>query len=603
MAGYRNQPDHQTSYPSTYDQTYESRTYQTAAYGDSHYQEPLPRRSGSRASSTAPTDGPQQPLYNALNNAFDKSDTARGVDPDLIAQITAEVKKSVLDEIKLNGVSVAGLHQPAPAPLQAYVSQSPTSTSASYPSRNVHTPPSPKHTDYSGQSHGSASPDSLAYDPMFDGSGDTPTPRDHGGRNAPVDIPNDASRTRPAAASRMSYDFTPIEKMWQPLFDPQGLPTPRLGQFLRGLAVHLIDDYNPKKSLVIPPCKMLQFYNDVKLSDEIYPWQNIFGKMPCSSLTKIYRELRCEHHFVQENLAGVPIVPALTPRGFEAWMTVMIQAYPDTEYERLSKAVLDMPISNADDCKERFPKELPRRLFPNQENLQSQQRCAAILFAEGVGPLRRAPSFPPPPPMSHSNGPLPALERERSPYATKPADSRAVESDGEDDSPLSMPLERERKPYSSTPGGGKTYEDDRCQNMPPNSAQENHNRTQSTASQSQYRKYSQANDRRPRSPSFSSYGTRSDPNIMRSDPKVNYQPSRLYDSEEDNRRFSKNAEMKRNDWARRQAEDDSNPAAGGHQRRSTTGIDSSYDSPFDQYNIRPSNNTYDNRGGYEPRRY
>ena len=87
----------------------------------------------------------------------------------------------------------------------------------------------------------------------------------------------------------------------------------------------------------------------------------------------------------------------------------MIQAYPDTEYERLAKAVLAMPISNADDRKERFPKELPRRLFPSTENLQAQQRCAANLSAEGVGPLRKAPTFPPHPHQKLILQGLPAL--------------------------------------------------------------------------------------------------------------------------------------------------------------------------------------------------
>lgn len=336
----------------------------------------------------------------------------------------------------------------------------------------------------------------------------------------------------------------------------------------------------------------------------------IFGKLSYSTLSKIYRELRCEHHLIQENLADLPQVPALTPKGFEVWMSAMIQAYPDTEYERLRKAVLDMPISNADDCKERFPKELPRRLFPNHENLQAQQRCAAVLSAEGVGPLRRAPTFPPPPPMGQSSGP--PLERERSPYATRP-DTRAVESDDEDNSPLSMPLERERKPYSSVPGGGKVYEDDLGQSMHSNaSVHEQRKRAQSTASQSQWnpsshhpRTWSQANnDRRPRSPSFSNYGTRSDPNVR--DMPGSYQSSNLHDAEEENRRFAKEAETKRNDWARRQAEEDA--VTGGHHRRSTAGTDSSYDSQprsvydDDHYKSRTGSSTYDSRG-YEPRRY
>lgn len=181
--------------------------------------------------------------------------------------------------------------------------------------------------------------------------------------------------------------------------------------------------------------------------------------------------MRCQHHLIQEHVADPPQVPALTPEGFQEWMIAMIQAYPDTEYERLSKAVLDMPISNADDTRERFPKELPRRLFPRNENLQAQQRCAAALSAEGVGPLRRAPTFPPPPPMGQNNGPPPSLERERSPYATQ-ADSRAVESEDEHNEPPSVPLERERKPYSAAPGGGKVYDDELSRSMHSDSSYE-----------------------------------------------------------------------------------------------------------------------------------
>lgn len=240
--GYRSQPDpHQPSYPpSSYDSNYDSRSYQNASYypKDQYHDVPRPR---SRASSAARSDSMgqpvQQPLNNALNNAFDKSDAANKVDADLIAQITAEVKKSVLDEIKLGGVAGVTAAQPQPPPPpQPYIPQSPTSTSASFPSRNVYTPPSPKHPDYS--SHGSASPDPLAQDPMFDGAGDTPTPRYE--RSAPVDIPYEGSRSRPPPAERMDTDFTPIEKMWQRLFDQNGQPTPRLGQFLRGLAIHLV---------------------------------------------------------------------------------------------------------------------------------------------------------------------------------------------------------------------------------------------------------------------------------------------------------------------------------------------------------------------------
>ncbi|KAJ4356351.1 uncharacterized protein N0V89_004383 [Didymosphaeria variabile] len=599
-SSYRSQPDpNQAPCPSSYD----PRSHYPSSYQqDASFREP--QRPRSPASSKATNDGypqpSQQPLHNALKNAFDKSDSAGKVDPQLIAQITAEVKKSVLDEIKL-GMGVTA-QQPVAPP--QYPPQSPISMT-SIPSRNVYTPPSPKQADLC--SHGSASPDPLSHDTLFDGAGDTPTPKHE--RSAPVDILRERPIPRPAAPPRMptESDLTPIERRWQRLFDPQGQPTPRLGEFLRGLAIHLIDDYEPKKSLVITPSKMLRFYNDVKLTEEIYPWDTIFGKLPYSTLCKIYRDMRCEHHLIQEHTAAQPDIPALTPQGFQEWMTAMIQSYPDAEYERLSRAVLDMPISNADDCKERFPKELPRRLFPHIENLQAQQRCAAALSPEGVGPLRRAPTFPPPPPMSQSASVPPSLERERSPYTSRP-DPRAVVSEDEDNVPISLPLERERKPYAAAPGGGKVYEDDTSRSAPSEvPLHEQRRRTQSTASQhpyvppdpSQYpRSATQTNGRRPRSPSFSNYGKSSDPNVS-----GGYYTSHMYDENEEKRRFGKDAETRR-EWAVRQADHNA-----GHQRRSTAGTDGSYDSQprsvydDDYYRGRGGTNGYDSRSGYDSWRY
>ena len=59
----------------------------------------------------------------------------------------------------------------------------------------------------------------------------------------------------------------------------------------------------------------------------------------------MYRDMRCQHHFIQDRETELPHIPALTPHGFQEWMTAMILAYPATEYERLAKAVLDMPVS------------------------------------------------------------------------------------------------------------------------------------------------------------------------------------------------------------------------------------------------------------------
>lgn len=37
-----------------------------------------------------------------------------------------------------------------------------------------------------------------------------------------------------------------------------------------------IEDYEPQHSIVITPNKMIKYYDDVKLTDEFYPWPGMF---------------------------------------------------------------------------------------------------------------------------------------------------------------------------------------------------------------------------------------------------------------------------------------------------------------------------------------
>jgi hypothetical protein len=87
----------------------------------------------------------------------------------------------------------------------------------------------------------------------------------------------DKSRERPPPTRSMTdEEETVVEKMWQPLFDEAGMPTARLGQVLRGLALHLIEDLEPKNSMVVGPKKMKRFYEMMKVSDEAYPWAGMY---------------------------------------------------------------------------------------------------------------------------------------------------------------------------------------------------------------------------------------------------------------------------------------------------------------------------------------
>ena len=239
-----------------------------------------------------------------------------------------------------------------------------------------------------------------------------------------------------------------------------------------------------------------------------------------SSISRMYRELECQHHLIQERFDEKPDIPGLTPVGFERWVTLLIQAHPEQEYERLQKAVLAMPISNPDDKKERFPKEISRRLFPGCEDGRVREKLERAISEhaqidiphrsdQGSPVHRQSVSEHPPPPQSqyvpptqkrepsvtletgpssyipsnlererkpYSNTPqeptiddtnpsLPGppshiptnLERERKPYSNIPSESAI---DDTNPTPVPQPIERERKPYSAQPGGGKTYEDE-----------------------------------------------------------------------------------------------------------------------------------------------
>ena len=265
---------------------------------------------------------------------------------------------------------------------------------------------------------------------------------------------------------------------------------------------------------------MVRYYEDVKLSRELYPWSGTYHLLEgCysakilivvfddehSSISRMYRDLECQHHLVQERYDERPDIPGLTPVGFERWVTLLIQAHPEEEFERLQKAVLEMPISNPDDKKERFPKEISRRLFPGHEDRRVRNNIEDSISEHAAVKLPRRSSreehytqcrkesphkTAPPEPPSHKSSTVdpayipqnhrpsvsfdvpddqtsdpahnpPNLERERKPYSNIPTES-AIDDTNPPMPPPPNPvnIERERKPYSAHPGGGKQYEDD-----------------------------------------------------------------------------------------------------------------------------------------------
>ena len=475
-----------------------------------------PNTSRSRATSRAAPIVQPQPIKDAVNNAFDSSSVAQNqLDPELVRQVTEQVIRNLQSASLATPTSSVQPQQtafaPPPKPPVQPVARSPTQSSTdSIPQR--YTPPSPEKRG-DGE-YGSSSPEPLQSDQdsiyslksrrssASTRSQETPKPTQQVDRTPGMQRTNTASsrrrgteseerlrrratgsdstardqsrpyrrdskgsesdyyeasssRPRPPRVPSDVIEATTLEKIWQPLFD-NGNPTMRLGQFLRGLALHLIDDYEPRGTLVVTPAKMLRFFNKTKMPDEHYPWDTIFGgRLSSQSLSKMYQKLLCQHHLVQVQYHEVPSVPGLTPSGFEQLMTCLIQAHPDTEFERLANAVMNMPISNADNKSERFPKELSRRLLPAQPNLMAEQRIVASLNHEAVFvQLRGAATMPPPPPQSAPPQQTSFTERERKPYSSTPF-SNAIDDD--DLGQPAMPIERERKPYTAREGMGKMY--------------------------------------------------------------------------------------------------------------------------------------------------
>ncbi|KAM0454230.1 hypothetical protein ACHAPV_008503 [Trichoderma viride] len=209
-----------------------------------------------------------------------------------------------------------------------------------------------------------------------------------------------SERQAPAVAERP----TPA---WGALFNERDEPTPALGRLLRGLANYIISEYSPTDSLVITPDKLFKFYTRYKLDNEFFPFQRVFDTRYHKSirgLSFLYTDLRCEHHLVQESITRKPVIPALTPTGFEDWMTLLIRAFPDREAKRLDMVLADVPLMVDDRHSSRspvrtssserlLPRQLPRQLFPERGHAR-----AFDLMESSFSEWNRITTVPVPPP-------------------------------------------------------------------------------------------------------------------------------------------------------------------------------------------------------------
>lgn len=200
---------------------------------------------------------PHKPIDEAVTSAFDRAETSHYVPPDLIAQITQNVIKQLQTGGGLDGGTPLPPTQnsfpPPPPPPQAPivhqpVPQSPSTASGTSPNmpNRVYTPPSPhKHSDYpnhtSPQSQSGYLPD-QPQSPIKEQKTTSFGPRRSSSPLSQSSEISEKGHPRPKGPSRLSTgkEETTLERIWGQLFDEEGHPTVRLGQFLRGLAVHIV---------------------------------------------------------------------------------------------------------------------------------------------------------------------------------------------------------------------------------------------------------------------------------------------------------------------------------------------------------------------------
>lgn len=187
-------------------------------------------------------------LNDAVTSAVNNADSSAYLSPDVLSQITA----TVIQQLKATGLdNLPGSGSTAPPPRSQ--SQQPPYTAPEYPPRpHSESPPT------ASQRSGSA-PNPVPN--SYENPQSYTAPSGYADDNRPnTKLPPDASRRRhdsmssqesqkaerpkPPSRDATVVEMTTLERIWGKLFE-DGKPTKRLGQFLRGIAMHLVGGRHP----------------------------------------------------------------------------------------------------------------------------------------------------------------------------------------------------------------------------------------------------------------------------------------------------------------------------------------------------------------------
>ena len=85
-----------------------------------------------------------------------------------------------------------------------------------------------------------------------------------------------------------------------------------------------------------------------------------------ASLKRIYERFQCEYHLTSLQPGITPTIPSLTPHGFHQWVILLIQAFPNQEYERLSQLAGNVQLYACPPKGGGRPERLPTLIFRDQ---------------------------------------------------------------------------------------------------------------------------------------------------------------------------------------------------------------------------------------------
>lgn len=447
---------------------------------------------------------PSQPINDAVTSAFHQADSS--MPPNLIHLITQNVIKELQNHTVITPISAQAVQPPSAFPVDQSDKASSFQGSPMIDRATVYTPPSPQRADEKVAAN--LNTETMPADVGLNIHGyqtsrrDTLSPVSRASNEDAILSDSDSRSTRPDAPRRKSTDpdASVLEKHWGKLFDASGAPTDKLTCLLRGIANYLIEEVEPRQSLVVTPDKMQRYYEETRLEErkEMYPWKLVFDDKT-SSISRLLRDpdIKVQHHLVQPTPDARPDIPGLTPLGFATWSTLLIRAHPDHEFERIAKILRSVGVNHPDERRQRFPAAVPRKLFPATGDqavagrlvelmathckVQINSRHNSTATAPDNLATTQAPASPrkseaPPPPTVEEvfdEGDIlaaqsPKVKRasfakpetfSKPPVAAETSPSKAPSVTSIEDEPSTQaPLERERKPYVAQPGVGKSYE-------------------------------------------------------------------------------------------------------------------------------------------------